>query len=123
MKLPNDRTVLLILAGLGLCVIVFCSVAMSFGWFGYGELAMTSAPAPIMVSSVQEQTSQSEKVNINKATALQLEALPGIGEVIANRILEYREQHGSFSQAEELLNVTGIGEKTLEKLKPHIVLE
>ncbi len=64
-----------------------------------------------------------EKVSINTATQEELETLPGIGEVLAQRILLYREEHGAFYEPEELLQVPGIGEKTLEKMKECITWE
>lgn len=59
-------------------------------------------------------------VNINTATAAQLETLPGIGEVKAQAIIAYREAYGPFRSVEELTLVKGIGEKTLQKLLPYI---
>lgn len=64
-----------------------------------------------------------EKVNINTADAEALETVPGIGEVLAQRILAYRRQHGAFREPEELLNVSGIGEKTLETMRECITWE
>ena len=64
-----------------------------------------------------------EKVNINTATQEELETVPGIGEVLAERILDYRTEHGAFHRPEELLNVPGIGEKTLETMKECITWE
>ena len=58
-------------------------------------------------------------VNINTASARELEALPGIGEVIARRIIDYRNAHGPFQSVDELINVKGIGEKKLADLKPY----
>ena len=58
-------------------------------------------------------------VNINTATARELDALPGIGEVIAQRIIDYRNAHGPFGSVDELINVNGIGEKKLADVKPY----
>jgi competence protein ComEA len=59
-------------------------------------------------------------VNINTATAAELEALPGIGAKTAARIIEYRQKNGSFKKIEELMNVRGVGEKNFLKLKAQI---
>lgn len=55
-------------------------------------------------------------ININSASKEEIMALPGVGEVLASRILAYREEHGSFAEAAELMNVEGIGEKRLEEM-------
>ena len=61
-------------------------------------------------------------VNINTATADQLDALPGIGAKMAARIVDYRQKNGGFKKLEDLMNVQGIGEKNFLKLKPLITL-
>lgn len=64
-----------------------------------------------------------QKVNINTATAEELDArLPGIGPVLARRIVEYREKHGPFRSPEDLQNVSGIGPKRFEQLKELIAI-
>jgi comEA protein len=55
-------------------------------------------------------------VNINTATSEELQTLPGIGPVYAQRIIDYRDAHGPFSSVGELLNVEGIGPKRLEDI-------
>ena len=62
-------------------------------------------------------------INMNTATLEQWVQLPGIGEVYAQRILEYRRIHGNFTRLEELMEVKGIGEKRWEKLKIHLYIE
>ena len=58
------------------------------------------------------------KVDINTASAAELATLPGIGEVLAGRIADYRAEHGPFKSLDGLLEVEGIGEGKLAKLKP-----
>jgi len=58
----------------------------------------------------------SAKININSAGAAELTALPGIGEVRANQIVAHREKHGLFTDIKELMDVSGIGEKTFENI-------
>ena len=64
-----------------------------------------------------EQTSTvSFPISINQAGKEEFMALPGIGEILAERILDFREEYGNFSSVEELLNVEGIGKKRLEEI-------
>jgi comEA protein len=60
-------------------------------------------------------------ININSATYDELQKLPRIGPALAQRIIEYRTNNGQFRAVEELINVKGIGKKTLENLKPFLV--
>lgn len=61
-------------------------------------------------------------LNLNTATAEQLEELPGVGPVTAESILSWRTDNGAFSSVDELLEVDGIGEKTLADIAPHVTL-
>jgi competence protein ComEA len=63
-----------------------------------------------------------KKININQASATQLALLPRVGAKAAERIVEYRKAHGTFAQAEELMEVKGVGEKLFTELKPYIAL-
>lgn len=62
-------------------------------------------------------------LNINTASAEELETLSGIGPQMAKRIIQYREEQGNFASVEALTEVKGLGEKTLQKLKPFISVE
>ena len=67
-------------------------------------------------------SNDSNKIHINTASEKEILQLPGIGPAKAAAIIAYREEHGPFQKVEDLSNVTGIGEKTLEKIKEHIVV-
>ena len=71
-------------------------------------------------NSSDSSSSISGKININTANASELDKLPGVGEAIAKKIIEYREYNGNFSSIEEIKNVSGIGESKFEKMKDYI---
>jgi len=62
------------------------------------------------------------KININKASKSELMDLPGIGTVLASRIVDYRDRHGDFSRIEDIRNVSGIGEKRFEAIQDKITV-
>lgn len=70
----------------------------------------------------QIQKDSSGKININKADETQLQEIPGVGPVTAERIIQYRKETGRFSSIEDIKNVSGIGEKTFEKIREHITV-
>jgi len=64
----------------------------------------------------------SSLLNLNAVTSNQLETLPGIGPALAERILSYRKNHGLFRNIEDIMNVSGIGEKRFESIKEYITV-
>jgi competence protein ComEA len=62
------------------------------------------------------------RININTASAAQLDSLPGIGEVLARRIIEYRQQNGDFQKPEDIMNVSGIGQSKYDDIKDMITV-
>ena len=62
------------------------------------------------------------KININRASQSELTDLPGIGNVLATRIVDYRNQHGDFLRIEDIRNVSGIGEKRFEAIQEKITV-
>jgi competence protein ComEA len=63
-----------------------------------------------------------ELININTASSADLESLPGIGPTTAQKIIDYREQNGPFINAEDIINVSGIGPGTYERIKDLITV-
>lgn len=71
-------------------------------------------------SSNQTTSNQTDKININYATQEEVETLTGIGPSKAQAIIDHRDENGLFTTVEDLLNISGIGEKTLENIKEDI---
>lgn len=71
-------------------------------------------------SSAGTSSTQGGKININSASKEQLKTIPGIGDVTAQKIIDYREKNGSFSTVEDLKKIDRMGEKTLDKIKDKI---
>jgi len=63
------------------------------------------------------------KININTATADELMQLSGIGAVKAQAIIDYRKKNGKFTKIDDITNVSGIGEKTLDKIRDSVTIE
>lgn len=68
------------------------------------------------------ETASLQKIDINRAESWLLDALPGIGEVLAQRIVDYRSANGPFQRIEDLLKVSGIGSATFENIKDFITV-
>ena len=79
-------------------------------------LALSFAPA------YAQSTQPKAKININTASATELEALPRVGPVVAQRIVDYRTKNGNFKKVEEIMKVQGIGEKIFEQIKDLITV-
>jgi competence protein ComEA len=91
-------------------------------------MAAAAAPAPVGAAPTSPPVAGSTTgvpgslVNINTADQLQLEELPGVGPVTATAIIEWRTEHGGYSTVDELLEVSGIGEITLEELRDFVTI-
>ena len=88
-------------------------------------IAAPAAPALVADPAPVQATVQAERqpIDVNAATAEDLQSVPGIGEALARRIIEFRQEHGPFEKLDDLLNVRGIGTTSLEKLRPYLVVK
>src|SRR5262245_25631029 len=86
-------------------------------------LAAVAATAPPLVPPARAAASAEAKpIDLNAAGSDDLEAIPGIGKSLAARIVAFREKNGAFKTVDDLLKVQGIGEKSLEKLRPYVTV-
>jgi competence protein ComEA len=89
-------------------------------------LLLAALPSPALAAQAKTSARSAAKpassaiVNLNTASAVELETLPGVGAKTAALIVEFRQKNGPFKKIEELMNVRGIGEKNFLKLKPQI---
>lgn len=75
---------------------------------------------PTEVVETQSADPDDDRVDINTASAAELTQLPGIGEVLAGRIVAYRDVHGPFQSVDDLVNVEGISATTIDELRPYV---
>lgn len=100
------------------------TLALAGGAAG-SSAAASEAPAPEASPApaeepVLEEVLVEKSVDINQASLEELDRLPGIGPALGQRIIDYREQNNGFYDIEEIMEVSGIGEKTFQKLEPYI---
>lgn len=87
------------------------------------DIPYIEGASPVLGTPVPEVvTSTTELIDINIASAAELESLPGIGPTTAQKIIEYREQNGPFLNTEDIINVSGIGPGTYERIKDLITV-
>lgn len=86
------------------------------------QFEVPSLSTPTAVPETTAQPAVAFLIDLNTATQEELMALPGIGEVFAQRILTYREKNGPFASLDELGNVPGIGPARLEELKDYLII-
>ena len=125
----TERTIILFLCGTftaGLGLRYYQEVFPNAPQFDYRKSDSTFAALSEQIaredSSAVTTDSEDEVLNLNTATKSQLMKLPGVGQVTAERILQYRDEHNGFASLDDLKRIKGISDKKLEKLKPLLTL-
>ena len=116
-------------AGILLLAITLTFSAFALGFFlgngfGGGDVLISKhqIPTEADATNTTDPATVPAVVNINEATLEQLTTLPGIGPVLAQRVIDYRQENGPFAEPAELGNVSGIGEKRLEAILEYITV-
>ncbi len=85
-----------------------------------GAAAAPASAAP--GAAPKAAASEARPIDINTADGAALESVPGIGKSLSQRILAFREKNGAFQTVDDLLKVPGIGEKSIQKLRPYLTV-
>lgn len=111
------------LARAAVCALVLCALALTFTHLRLpvGE-SLRLSPNPLRCEEPALPALPCGPVNLNRASPEELQTLPGVGAVLAQRIVREREENGPFAYPQDLLCVKGIGQKTLQKLWKDICL-
>lgn len=96
------------------CFAMMLSLSFAVPWMSVTNAATSQAATHQTVTAM---------VNVNAASAKELKTLPGIGQVTAQRIIDYRTAKGPYASVEDLLKVKGLGQSTLQKIRDQIVLQ
>ena len=118
----------------GIIVFLAASIILGYGLIYFQKLNSKAPPASWTSDFYQEEISTRSTrldrpdetifvIDINKADCQDLVRLSGIGQILAQRIIDYRNRNGAFKRLEEIKNVSGIGDKKFERIKEFLVLE
>jgi competence protein ComEA len=86
-----------------------------------GPAAQVASAPP--QTALARQPAENKKLDLNRATAEELETLPGVGPVLAQRMVEWRKAHGRYRTVEDMRDVKGIGRKRMEQLRPLVMVK
>lgn len=108
--------ILLGITGVFLCVLIGVFIGRNF----VNNYIPLDSITNSNVSESSEHKQDTKGLDLNTATLQQLTLLPGIGETLAQRILDYRTEHNGFNSVEELKQVSGIGDKKFAEILPYV---
>lgn len=116
-KISGGEILLLTLTALFLCALTALALREQAT-----EPDIYAAATAQTKAAIQEDEERTMLLDINDASAEELTELPGIGEKLAGKIVDYRNTYGPFTSEEDLLEVSGIGPEKLEQIRPYIRL-
>ena len=87
-----------------------------------GVASAANTALPMATPAPAKAAALTEKINVNTATAEQLDKIPGVGPKTANAIIQYRTQNGNFKTMDDLIKVKGIGPNNIKKIAPYLSL-
>ena len=127
-KLSKFDRVVLVLAAVALMAMVVCFLVYQKDSQQMWSVEVERSDSPAPSVSVQEDEKpnsliEGERININTASAAELERLPGIGATRAQAIIDCRQERGAFSSVDELMRVDGIGPGILKDLRTYVTVE
>ena len=115
---PLKKPLLFLLPAITVLFLAFLAGTL-YGRNNIGTIAGVTTEVKSNIETT-EKTVINGKININTATADDLIYVPGIGEVMAQRIIDYRNTNGPFNSIDDIINVDGIGQKKLEQLSVYL---
>lgn len=115
--MKNVKHIILSITVIFICILI----GMFLGRCTSNKNYITLSPRQDTIAEESYDVSSS-KININTASKDELLQLPGVGDVLAQRIVDYRDENGSFQSTSDLGNIEGIGDKTLNNILPYITI-
>ena len=119
----TEKNILLLFAAILFALTVKCHYSRSGENSSLAAMEKDGEREQLSLTELREDLREKRRVNVNTATALDLQIIPGVGEKTAAKIIGYRDSHGPFLSEEELMNIKGIGPKKLEKMREYIRVE
>ncbi len=118
--MKKQAWILIAITGMFICVLIGIFIGRNMK---HNYVHINDAPQTQTQNSTEDTQENDGRININTATEQQLMLLPGVGETTAKKIIEYRTENNGFNTVEDIMNVSGIGEKKFAQMKPYIKVE
>lgn len=118
--MKKQAWILIAITGMFTCVLIGIFIGRNMK---HNYVHINDTPQIQTQNSTEDTQENDGRININTATEQQLMLLPGVGETTAKKIIEFRTENNGFNTVEDIMNVSGIGEKKFAQMKPYIKVE